>query len=116
MIGEGAVFEGTISVPHGMRIDGTFRGKIDTKEMLTIGTTGIVEADIKARSLSLGGKLTGNIIAEQRVELEANASHIGNLQDKGAHHQPGSPFQRALLHGREPRELRGTFPESILVI
>jgi cytoskeletal protein CcmA (bactofilin family) len=102
MIGEGAVFEGTISVPHGMRIDGTFRGKIDTKEMLTIGTTGVVEADIRARSLSLGGKLTGNIVAEHRVELEANASHIGNLQTKELIINQGAFFNGRCSMGDNP--------------
>jgi cytoskeletal protein CcmA (bactofilin family) len=92
MIGEGVVLEGSISAPHSMRIDGTFRGKIETMEMLTIGPHAVVEAEVKARSLSLGGKLTGNIVAEERVELESSASHVGNLQTRELIINQGATF------------------------
>jgi cytoskeletal protein CcmA (bactofilin family) len=92
LIGEGAVFEGVISVPHSVRIDGMFKGKIETVEMLTIGTEGIVEAEIKARNLILGGKLTGNIIVEERVELESSALHNGNLQTRELIINQGASF------------------------
>jgi len=82
MIGEGTILEGTISVPHGMRIDGTFKGKIDVAEMLTIGNKGAVEADIRAKSVIIGGGVKGNIIAEDRIELESKASHQGDLQTR----------------------------------
>jgi cytoskeletal protein CcmA (bactofilin family) len=82
MIGEGAVLEGNISVPHGMRIDGTFRGKIDVAEMLTIGNNGLVEAEIKAKNVVIGGKVTGNIIADERIELDSHATHNGDLQTR----------------------------------
>ena len=101
MIGEDAVFEGTISVPHGMRIDGTFKGKIETMGMLTIGTTGIVEADIKTGSLILGGKLTGNIVAEERVELESSASHNGNLQTRELIINQGACFNGSCSMGEK---------------
>jgi cytoskeletal protein CcmA (bactofilin family) len=95
MIGEGAVFEGTIALPHGIRVDGTFKGKIEASEMLTIGNTGVVEADIKAKSIIIGGKVSGNIIATERVELESHASLIGDLQTKDLVINEG-----ALFHGR----------------
>lgn len=82
MIGEGSVFEGIISVPHSVRIDGTLRGKIETSEVLTIGKGGVVEADIIAKSAIIGGRVSGNIIVEERVELEANATLIGDLKTK----------------------------------
>jgi cytoskeletal protein CcmA (bactofilin family) len=104
MIGEGAAFEGTISVPHGMRIDGTFRGKIETVETLSIGTRGIVEADIKARSLILGGRLTGDIIAEDRVELESSATHCGNVQTRELIINQGASFNGCCTMGENQGE------------
>jgi cytoskeletal protein CcmA (bactofilin family) len=95
MIGEGATVEGTIAIPHGIRIDGTFKGKIDASEILTIGNAGVVEADIKAKSIIIGGKVSGNIIASERVELESRASLIGDLQTRDLVINEG-----ALFHGR----------------
>ena len=92
MIGEGSVFEGVITVPHSVRIDGTLRGKVETSEALTIGKSGIVEADIIAKSAIIGGKVTGNLSAEERVELEANASLIGDLRTRDLVISEGAVF------------------------
>jgi cytoskeletal protein CcmA (bactofilin family) len=95
MVGEGASFEGTVIVPHGIRIDGSFKGKIEASEMLTIGNAGVVEADIKAKSVIIGGKVSGNIVGAERIELESRASFIGDLQTKDLVINEG-----ALFHGK----------------
>jgi len=58
MLGPESVFEGIIHVPHSLRIDGVFKGKIETSAMLTIGNDSRVEADIIAKSAIIGGKVT----------------------------------------------------------
>ena len=80
MIGEGTTFEGTIVVPHSIRIDGTMKGKIETTETLTVGNSGIIEADIIAKSAIIAGKVIGNLSVEDRVELESQASLVGDLK------------------------------------
>ncbi|HON09272.1 MAG TPA: polymer-forming cytoskeletal protein [Chitinispirillaceae bacterium] len=92
ILGEGTVFEGTISVPHSLRIDGSFKGKIHTTEIITIGNTGIVEADIVAKSAIIGGKVTGNLSVEDRVELEADSSLIGDLKTRDLIINEGAVF------------------------
>jgi cytoskeletal protein CcmA (bactofilin family) len=88
MIGEGASFEGAVIVPHGIRIDGAFKGKIDASEMLTIGNTGVVEADITAA---------------ERIELESRASFVGDLQTRDLVINEG-----ALFHGKsQMKEIAG---------
>jgi cytoskeletal protein CcmA (bactofilin family) len=82
IIGEGTSFEGSISVPHSLRIDGSFKGKIDTTEVLTIGSAGLVEADIIAKSAIIGGKVIGNLTVHERVELETNSSLVGDLKTR----------------------------------
>jgi cytoskeletal protein CcmA (bactofilin family) len=95
MVGEGASFEGTVIVPHGIRIDGAFKGKIEASEMLTVGNTGVVEADIKAKSIIIGGKVSGNITAAERIELECRASFVGDLQTRDLVINEG-----AIFHGK----------------
>ncbi len=82
LIGEGTVIEGTIAVPHPIRIDGTLKGILKTVEMLTIGATGYVEAEITAKSAMVGGRIVGNLSVEDRVELESHASLEGDLKAK----------------------------------
>jgi cytoskeletal protein CcmA (bactofilin family) len=92
MLGEGTVFEGTMSIPHDVRIEGSIKGKIETAESLTVGPTGVVEADIKAKSAIIGGKVVGNVIVDDRVELESNATLIGDLTTRDLIINEGSVF------------------------
>ncbi|NLG17010.1 MAG: polymer-forming cytoskeletal protein [Fibrobacter sp.] len=92
IIGEGTVFEGTINVPHSLRIDGSFKGKIETTEVITIGNNGIVEADIIAKSAIIGGKVIGNLSVKDRVELEANSSLRGDLKTRDLVINEGAVF------------------------
>lgn len=80
MIGEGTVFEGTIRVPHSIRVDGTVKGELHTTETLTVGKNGIIEATVSARNAIIGGQITGDLTAEERVELETNATLRGDLK------------------------------------
>ncbi len=82
ILGEGTVFEGSMVVPHNLRIEGSIKGRIETSEEITISGSGIVNADIKAKSAIIGGQIVGNLMVEDRVELEQNASLIGDLRTK----------------------------------
>jgi len=93
MIGPGTVVEGTIHAPHSIRIEGTLRGKLETTETVTVGPSGIVEADIIARSASIAGKIIGNLTAQDRVELEAIASLKGDLKTRDLVINEGATFQ-----------------------
>ncbi len=92
MIGEGTTFEGTINVPHSIRVDGTVKGKIETSEVLTVGSAGIIEADVKAKSAIVGGRIQGNVIVEDRIELEQNAVLIGDVRTRDIVINEGAVF------------------------
>jgi cytoskeletal protein CcmA (bactofilin family) len=93
MLGESTIFEGTITVPHSLRIDGRVKGRIEAGEVLTVGPTGVIEADIKAKSAIIGGKVTGNVMVDDRVELEAKASVIGDIRTRDLVINEGAVFQ-----------------------
>lgn len=82
MIGEGTVVEGNITAPHYIRIDGIAKGRIETSDALIVGATGVIEADIKAKSAIIGGRVKGNLVVEDRVELESKASLVGDLKTR----------------------------------
>jgi cytoskeletal protein CcmA (bactofilin family) len=93
MLGESTVFEGSIVVPHSIRIDGKVKGKIEAGEVITVGPSGVIEADIKAKSAIIGGKVIGNVIVDDRVELEANASLVGDIKTRDLVINEGATFQ-----------------------
>ena len=93
IIGEGCVFEGTLTVPHDVLVDGNVKGgKIDSLGTVTVGVTGIIEADITSKRAIIGGRIVGNIDSEEMVELNTNASLIGNLRTKNLIINEGATF------------------------
>jgi cytoskeletal protein CcmA (bactofilin family) len=82
IIGAGSVFEGTINVPHSIRIDGAFKGRIQTAESITVGESGVVEAEVRAQNAFIFGKVLGNMYVDDRVELHTTAVAVGDLHAK----------------------------------
>lgn len=79
IIGEGAEFIGDFKLTGIIRIDGKFRGLIQTDGKVLIGESGVVDTDIKAGVVVAGGKITGNIIARERVILLSTCRLYGDI-------------------------------------
>lgn len=71
--------KGEISFKGSFRIDGRFKGKIDSDSMLIIGDSGKVEADIKIGYIVIDGEVKGSIQATERVEVHSNGRVIGTI-------------------------------------
>src|SRR5258705_12993412 len=71
--GPGLVFEGKLSFQGQVRFDGTFTGEITTDDLLIIGETPKVSADITCGSVVINGEVTGKIKARDSVELRGHA-------------------------------------------
>lgn len=75
----GTRISGKLSFEGPTRIDGHVDGEISAKDTLTIGETAVVTAQIKAASIIVAGKISGDITAVQRIEIRPSAKVIGNL-------------------------------------
>ena len=71
--------KGELSFKGSFRIDGRFKGKIDSDSMLVIGEGGKVDADIKIGYMVIDGEVKGNIQAIERVEVHSNGRVIGTI-------------------------------------
>lgn len=79
-IGPNVTIEGTISGSEPLLVEGTVRGKINLSADLRVGTKARLEATVHARNVTVEGKLTGDISADDRVELVASATVDGNIK------------------------------------
>jgi cytoskeletal protein CcmA (bactofilin family) len=61
------------------RVDGHFKGKVDSDSILIIGDSGKVEADIKIGHLIINGEIKGNIQATEKVEVNAHGRVFGTI-------------------------------------
>ena len=75
----GAKVSGKLSFDGPARIDGQIDGEINAKDVLIIGETAVVTAQLRAASIVVAGKVSGDITAVQRIEIRPSAKVIGNL-------------------------------------
>jgi cytoskeletal protein CcmA (bactofilin family) len=79
-IGPAITVEGTITGSEPLHVEGTVKGRIDTASEVRLGKQARVEATVHGRSVIVEGKLTGDLTADERVELVASASVDGNIK------------------------------------
>lgn len=61
------------------RVDGLFKGKVDSDSILIIGESGKVEADIKIGQILISGEIKGSIQASEKVEVSSNGRVFGTI-------------------------------------
>jgi len=92
-----AAMTGTLTFkdPVNLRIDGKFEGTLDTKGQLSIGEHAQIDANITGESVTIAGRVTGNIIASKDLTLLPPALIVGNVETPTLGITPG-----AILDGK----------------
>ncbi|MBN1551245.1 polymer-forming cytoskeletal protein [bacterium] len=79
LIGKGLVFSGEVKGDGTIRVEGKFVGTLDVNNEVIIGSEGLIEGDIKAKSVSVLGKLHGNVNASEKITIDVSGSMIGDI-------------------------------------
>ncbi len=80
-LGAGIEIKGSITGVEDLQIDGKVTGPISLRgQKLTIGHTGKVSSEVSARDVIVYGDITGNLHAQDRVEIKKDASVIGDIK------------------------------------
>lgn len=79
-IAKNAELSGNISVNGSARIDGIFNGIIYSEENVVIGECGQLKANIIAKNITVAGKVEGNVVAKDKLEVLAGSSIKGDIR------------------------------------
>jgi cytoskeletal protein CcmA (bactofilin family) len=108
IIGKDTHVTGSLS-GHGMiRIDGVIEGDEIKHGEVIVGESGKISADVYVKKITIAGAVTGNITAEDRVEIVGTGKVIGNIHaayliiNEGAHFKGSSEMKMA--DNQEPVE------------
>jgi cytoskeletal protein CcmA (bactofilin family) len=71
--------KGDLNFKGSFRIDGRFKGNINSESVLVVGENGRIEADIKVGTVIIDGEIKGNIQARERVEIHSKGRVIGTI-------------------------------------
>ena len=80
LVGNGTVFEGSLTSKESICIEGMVRGKVVCEGSVIIGERGKVDADIIAETVLLGGEVNGNIVAKTKLEITTNGKLKGDIR------------------------------------
>ncbi|MEO8166634.1 MAG: polymer-forming cytoskeletal protein [bacterium] len=80
LIAANTVFEGKIKTEGSIRIDGKFVGDILAKANAAVGGTGTIEGTLSARTITVAGKISGKVTAEEKLVLESKSVMQGDIR------------------------------------
>jgi cytoskeletal protein CcmA (bactofilin family) len=72
--------KGSIKFDEELIFDGKLEGEVQSEGTLILGENSDVQGEIRTRSVSLSGKVQGNITVEEKCELKGRAQLIGDLK------------------------------------
>jgi cytoskeletal protein CcmA (bactofilin family) len=80
-IGQSLFIKGEVSGSEDLMVEGRVEGRIDLKDHnLTIGPNGRVHAEIHAKNISIVGEVTGNVVADEKVDLTDTGRLVGDIR------------------------------------
>ncbi|HEV8539674.1 MAG TPA: polymer-forming cytoskeletal protein [Nitrospiraceae bacterium] len=79
-VGKGVEFKGVITYDGTVRIDGQLDGEIHTEGTLLVGEEAVISAKISAGTIVSKGKITGDIVAKEKIRLMSPAILNGSAK------------------------------------
>ena len=78
-LGAGTNYHGKLNFQGAVRIDGNFRGEVESEGTLVVGREAVVEGQIRVGQLILSGKIKGEVTAKGKVVLHKTADLHGDI-------------------------------------
>lgn len=79
LIGEGAVFNGDLSAPEAVRVDGTVNGNLNCQKELIIGPSGQIKGNVSAQNVVISGAVEGDMVVSAKLEILSTGRLKGNI-------------------------------------
>lgn len=104
-IGKGLYIKGEISGSESLYIDGKVEGSINLPgNRVTVGRNGQVAASITAREIVVLGKIRGNVVASDRVDIRAEGALTGDVAAARISIEDGAFFKGGIdIRKAEPK-------------
>src|SRR5437773_10597251 len=104
VVGAESSFQGTLRSKGSVRIDGKIEGGVSAEGVI-LGERGEVQGDISARTVVIGGKVTGNVHATESLELLSKSQVFGDLHAPQLLIAEGAVFEGSCLMASEKSKI-----------
>lgn len=103
---------GTLKFSNDLIIDGKIDGEVSSDGDLTVGENASIKGDIITRSVTVFGKVNGNITVSDRCELKQNAELIGDIKAGKLAIEEGATFMGSSAVGAAASKKGSSFSSS----
>jgi cytoskeletal protein CcmA (bactofilin family) len=95
-IGSSMRIVGDIRTNEELLIDGEVEGSVESHSLLTVGHSGTVHANIKAREVIIFGKVQGNVEVAEKIAIREEGSLVGDIKAAGIGIDDGAYFKGSI--------------------
>jgi cytoskeletal protein CcmA (bactofilin family) len=99
IIGPGMRVIGDCETEGTLRIEGTVEGTVRAGKAVVVGKDGVVLGDIQTQDAVIGGRVTGTVVAESRLELQATCLIDGEIRARRIKLDEGGTVNGKVLMG-----------------
>lgn len=92
LISAGTELQGDLNSDNDLRVDGTIHGNITCKAKIIIGPNGYIEGNIESVQADIMGKVTGDILAKELLQLRGQSIVKGNVTAEKLQIEPSAIF------------------------
>ena len=108
-IGQSIHIKGELTGNEDLTIEGKVEGKVFLKDHnLTIGANGKIVAEIQAKTVMILGEVTGNISADDKVEVAATGTMRGDIHAPRVVLADGGKFKGSIDMDKKPASSKET--------
>lgn len=93
LVGKDCRISGRMSFVGEAIIHGTLEGEVVSDGTLTVADGGVVDAKIRASRLHIYGRVVGDVVCSEHLELHAGAKVYGNLESPTVVMEDGVSFE-----------------------
>jgi len=80
LIGKNCEVKGSLQCRGTIRVDGRVEGNVTSSEGIIVGDNAKIKGDIEAKNVMLGGRVTGDIIAHNKLEVLPTGKLYGDIR------------------------------------
>jgi cytoskeletal protein CcmA (bactofilin family) len=94
VIGGSLTVEGTIMGKENLLVEGTVKGDINLQQnVVTVGSGGLVKARIHAAVIVVEGRVEGDLLGEEQIEIRRSGHVLGNIVAPRVGLEDGAQFK-----------------------
>lgn len=105
LIAAGTVVEGKLRTQGSIRVDGKVVGEVNAAQNVSIGNSGEVEGNITAKVVTIGGRIKGSIVAQEKLVFESKAVIRGDIRATKLVIDEGAVFDGKCMMGEEAKPM-----------